>query len=253
MTKTITIVNGKVIISNGLSVKIYGGKGSGFRGHAGRPGEVGGSSSIGGSKAVSKEKEGSGKNKLGGAVSSGFSQADAEWKKNLSSKQKDAIQEYLADWETMRAADRKGQTYENLTHFTQAVKNAPLVDSPVYRGVTTRTDAEMKNFEAGSTFKLNAMSSFSGDSKIAEGFAADSAFSFKRPFIMMECKTPKTIRSIKGAGIGEFFESSSKTDKESIGMKGTKFRITRVEKSELYNKMRGTFVQGIKVIVEEVH
>ncbi len=59
MPKTITIANNKIIVNDGETVKVYGGAGSGFHGHAGRPGMVGGSSGGGGGrgrKSVSKEK-----------------------------------------------------------------------------------------------------------------------------------------------------------------------------------------------------
>ncbi len=46
--KTITTVNGKIIINDGQTVKTYGGPGSGHHGHSGRPGVVGGSGSGGG-------------------------------------------------------------------------------------------------------------------------------------------------------------------------------------------------------------
>lgn len=175
-----------------------------------------------------------------------------KWKDKLTSTEKDAVHEYLADWDTMRTDDRKGKENKTLNEFKSAVQKAPLVSGPVYRGFTVRTDEEMSQFKEGGTFKLNAISSFSEDSKIATIFAGMSAADHDRPFIVMECKNSKTIKSIKDFGIGESFEKSSKRDKEAIGFKGTRYKITKVEPTSTYNESRRRTVTGIKVVVEEL-
>jgi hypothetical protein len=161
------------------------------------------------------------------------------------------------DPDTIRYADRKGQETESLKAFKDALDKAPVVDGTIYRGFTVRTEEEMTQFKEGGTFKLNALSSFSEDSKIATEFAVMSASSNDKPFIIMELRNSGTARSIKDFGRGEKFEASSNRDKEAIGFKGTRYKIASIEKTTAKSttfSVRGEFktFKGIKVVVEEI-
>jgi len=131
-----------------------GGEGSGFFGHAGRPGEVGGSTLGPG----------------GGTVSSSSSDLNAELYsstyKRLSAGEKRSVSSWVRTGHNyMKAADKRGDNPESLRDLKSALNKSPVYTGDIYRGVQKDLDVE-----AGDTFSYDTLTSFTASLDTAKAY-----------------------------------------------------------------------------------
>jgi len=144
------------------------------------------------------------------------------WQKSLDQNELDAISGWGGgDYVDIRAIDMgksKGtkamrQKYKTLK---DTLTNAPKVDGTIYRGLRDLSPENMKKFTTvGNEFKLDAISSFSADKKIAENFAGyGNSVVFRA-----QTKSAVDVRGLSGL-INE---------KELLINKGHRYRIMKLE------------------------
>lgn len=181
-----------------------------------------------------------------------------QWVKSLDKNERAAVEEYRVSWDEMRDADRKDgkqdpSTEAKLNALYNAITKAPEVSSPIYRGLTMRNDIDFENLKVGKTFTNSAISSFTTNPKVAELFAGMNANSNKKPFVLLECNSPKKAYSIESLPSKS---GSNKSDKEALVPKGVKYKIVGVEKMSLkygnFKLGQGNSYSGIKIRVEEI-
>ena len=174
---------------------IKGGSGSGNFGHSGREGMVGGSGEGGGwLNSISTEEMGA----LGG------------WKESSSE---------------IRALQKLGLESKELDQFNTCLNKAPTYEGELYRGIEVESKVELEKFAVGSEITLEAHSSATKSRDISDSFALRGG-SFPTVF-RIQSKTSKDI--------SDFTDDNPlfKAEKECVLMKGTKYSVTNVSKTNL--------------------
>lgn len=113
------------------------------------------------------------------------------WEKRMPEAQREAFEEWTADWDTLREYDRthaiqspeklqsilkeraqEGSTKQLHAQIMRAFEEAPSYEGPVYRGLGQISPEKAKEmFAVGNKVEMDAMSSFSKDLEIANSFA----------------------------------------------------------------------------------
>jgi hypothetical protein len=181
------------------------------------------------------------------------------WAQSLDDEQHQALHAWEgAGFAEIRGQDADGRyggpdSEEARRHaaFLAAVRRAPLVSGPVYRGFANlNLDAAGMLSQPGAVVELQAVSSFTRDPDVALTFSARHNDQPKREFVLWEVVQNKTGRSIDREGSGK------RAEQEVIVEKGTQYRVLSRELSRVRvgeGVLRKPYwSRGWRVTVEEI-
>ncbi len=122
------------------------------------------------------------------------------------------------EWDKKATAQKLAETQEKIRAINQYITKAPAYKGEIYRGMGFSSAEDQAGFlKSLGSKSLNAMSSFSSKSRVADSFISTSS-SFGVVLKVVNNKSGVSIKNI----------SQYKTESEVLVPKGTKYKIVKV-------------------------